>query len=55
MPVHRQLIDPFRPEAQPRDTWLLVGVAAAIVWWTRGETFARAAAVTEVIPGEARP
>ncbi len=55
MLFHWQLINPFWPDAQPWDTWLLVGVAAVIVWWRRGEMFSRAGAVTEVIPGEARP
>jgi len=55
MLFHWQLINPFWPDAQPWDTWLLVGVAAIIVWWKRDEMFSRAGAVTDVIPREAGP
>ncbi len=50
MLFHWQLINPFWPDAQPWDTWILVGVAAAVVWWRHDEMFSRHAAVTEVIP-----
>ncbi len=50
MAFHWQLIDPFWPDAQPWDTWILVAVAAAVVWWTRDEMFSREGAITEVIP-----
>ncbi len=50
MLFHWQLINPFWPDAQPWDTWILVGVAAIIVWWKRGMMFSRQGAVTEVIP-----
>ncbi len=55
MLFHWQLINPFWPDAQPWDTWILVGVAAIVVWWKRDMMFMREGAVTEVIPGEARP
>jgi membrane protease YdiL (CAAX protease family) len=55
MLFHWQLINPFWPDAQPWDTWLLVVVAAIIVWWKRDMMFSREGAVTEVIPGEMRP
>ena len=55
MLFHWQLINPFWPDAQPWDTWLLVGLAAAIAWWKRDDMFSRAGAVTDVIPGAARP
>lgn len=55
MLFHWQLINPFWPDAQPWDTWILVGVAALVVWWKREKMFTRAGAVTEVVPGEARP
>lgn len=48
---HWQLINPFWPDAQPWDTWILVAVAAAIVGWTRQEMLSREGAVTEVVPG----
>lgn len=54
MLFHWQLINPFWPDAQPWDTWLLVGVAAIVVWWKRDMMFSREGAATEVIPGEAR-
>ncbi|MHA6325978.1 CPBP family intramembrane glutamic endopeptidase [Roseivivax sp. CAU 1753] len=50
MLFHWQLINPFWPDAQPWDTWLLVGVAVAVVWWQRDAMFSRQGAVTEVIP-----
>ncbi|OOY18754.1 CAAX protease family protein [Thioclava sp. DLFJ5-1] len=55
MLFHWQLINPFWPDAQPWDTWILVGVAAIVVWWKRDMMFTREGTVTEVIPGEARP
>ena len=50
MAFHWQLINPFWPDAQPWDTWILVVVAVAVVWWNRGMMFTREGAVTEVIP-----
>jgi uncharacterized protein len=51
---HWQLINPFWPDAQPWDTWLLVGVAVVVVWWKRDSLFARpgagTSAVTAVVP-----
>lgn len=55
MLFHWQLINPFWPDAQPWDTWLLVGVAVIVVWWKRDKMFSREGAMTDVIPGEARP
>ncbi len=54
MLFHWQLINPFWPDAQPWDTWLLVAVAAVVVWLNRAEMFTRDRAVTNVIPVEAR-
>ncbi|MYM54272.1 CPBP family intramembrane glutamic endopeptidase [Thalassovita mangrovi] len=51
MLFHWQLINPFWPDAQPYDTWILVGVAAVVVWWNRASMLHRDGAVTEVIPG----
>ena len=53
MLFHWQLVNPFWPDAQPCDTWILVLVAAVVVWWNRETMFTRAGAVTEVIPGVA--
>ena len=47
---HWQLINPFWPDAQPWDTWILVGVAVVIVFWKRAALFSRDGAVTQVIP-----
>lgn len=55
MLFHWQLINPFWPDAQPFDTLILVGVTAVVVWWNRDTMFTRQGAVTEVIPGRARP
>ncbi|MBA3910943.1 MAG: CPBP family intramembrane metalloprotease [Rhodobacter sp.] len=50
MLFHWQLINPFWPDAQPWDTWLLVGVAAVVVWLNRATMFIREGAVSDVIP-----
>ena len=57
MLFHWQLINPFWPDAQPWDTWILVVVAAGVVWLDRERMFTREGAITEVLPGrgEGRP
>ncbi len=45
---HWQLINPFWPDAQPYDTWILVAVTGVVVWWNRGTLFARHVAGTSV-------
>jgi|SRR6056297_383555 len=50
MLFHWQLINPFWPDAQPWDTWILAAVAVVVVWWNRDTMFSRDGAVTEVIP-----
>lgn len=52
---HWTLINPFWPDAQPYDTWILVVVASIVVWCNREAMFNRDGAVTEVVPGSARP
>lgn len=52
MLFHWQLINPFWPDAQPYDTWILVAVALVVVWWKRDAMFTRDGSVTEVFPGE---
>ncbi|MEP2533085.1 CPBP family intramembrane glutamic endopeptidase [Shimia sp.] len=47
---HWQLINPFWPDAQPYDTWILVGVTLFVVWWNRDTMFSKNGAVTSVIP-----
>ena len=50
MLFHWQLINPFWPDAQPYDTWLLVAVTLGLIWGGRNTLFGRDGAVTEVIP-----
>ncbi|WP_253261508.1 MULTISPECIES: CPBP family glutamic-type intramembrane protease [unclassified Roseobacter] len=54
MLFHWQLILPIWPDAQPYDTWILLVVAAAVVWWNRETMLSRRSEVTEVIPGAGR-
>lgn len=54
MLFHWQLINPFWADAQPYDTWILLVVAAVVVWWNRATMLHRDGAVTEVIPGGGR-
>jgi len=55
MLFHWQLINPFWPDAQPWDTWILVAVAVGVVWWKRETMFGRMDAVTEVVPASGDP
>lgn len=50
MAFHWQLINPFWPDAQSYDSWILVGVMAVVVIWNRTSLLSRKGAVTEVIP-----
>ena len=50
MLFHWQLINPFWPDAQPYDTWILVVVAVVVVWLNRATMFTRRGAVTAVVP-----
>lgn len=50
MLFHWQLINPFWPDAQPWDTWILVVVTAGVVWLNRRTMFSRDGAVTEIAP-----
>ena len=54
MLFHWQLINPFWPDAQPWDTWILVAVAVIVVWWNRDTMFTREGAVTDVVPAASR-
>mgnify|MGYP005854481825 CR=1 FL=1 len=49
MLFHWQLINPFWPDAQPWDTWILLLVAVIVVWWNRDTMFTRESGVTEVL------
>ncbi|WP_240484680.1 CPBP family intramembrane glutamic endopeptidase [Pseudoponticoccus marisrubri] len=50
MLFHWQLINPFWPDAQPWDSWILLALALVMVWLHRDTMFTRAGAVTEPIP-----
>jgi len=50
MLFHWQLINPFWPDAQPWDTWILVGLTVVVTWWRRDTLFRCEAAVTNVVP-----
>ena len=52
---HWQLINPFWPDAQPWDTWILVAVAVAVVWRNRDTMLTREGAVIEIVPELDRP
>ena len=49
MLFHWQLINPFWPDAQPYDTWILAVVAVVVVWLNRATLFTRRGAVTAVV------
>jgi uncharacterized protein len=51
MLFHWQLINPFWADAQPWDTWILLTVAAVVVWRNRDTLFTGKDAVTAVAPG----
>lgn len=50
MLFHWQLINPFWPDAQPYDTWILTAVTVVVVWMHRRAMLTRGDAVTAVIP-----
>ena len=47
---HFSLMNPVFPDAQPYDTYILVVVAALIVWWNRKDMFTKQGTIVEVIP-----
>jgi len=47
---HFQLMNPIWPDAQPYDTYILVIVAAVLMWISRKAMFTVSGSVTEVIP-----
>lgn len=50
MLYHFQLNNPLWPDAQPYDTWLLIGVSVLLLVFNRKAMFSRDGAYTEVIP-----
>ncbi len=55
MLFHWQLINPFWPDAQPWDTWLLVAAVVGLAWFARARLFSRESAVTAVVPKAGAP
>lgn len=49
---HFQLMNPIFPDAQPYDTYLLIGVASLVVWRNRNDMFRKESSITEVIPSQ---
>jgi len=47
---HFSLMNPIFPDAQPYDTYMLILIAALIVWRKRKSVFSKGNAVVEVIP-----
>lgn len=54
MLFHWQLINPFWPDAQPWDTWILLVVAVIVVWCNRRTMFRRDGATVRVLPATER-
>lgn len=50
--MHYQLMNPVWPDAQPYDTYLLVGIAVAVVWFNRRNMFSRKESGTVVISSQ---
>ena len=47
---HFSLMNPVFPDAQPYDTYMLVVIAALIVWWNHKDMLTKEGAIIEVIP-----
>ncbi len=46
---HFQMMNPLWPDAQPYDSFILIGVAVIVVWLNRNRLFQREAAITDVL------
>nr|MEE4269617.1 CPBP family intramembrane glutamate endopeptidase [Candidatus Krumholzibacteria bacterium] len=46
---HFQMMNPIWPDAQPYDTYLLLGMAGLMLWVKRQAMFPRGGAVTRII------
>ena len=46
---HFQMMNPLWPDAQPYDSFILIGVAALVVWLNRRSLFQRGSGITEVL------
>lgn len=49
---HFLVMNPIFPDAEPYDTYLFVGAAVLVIWFSRKAMFTRKAAIVEVIPGQ---
>lgn len=49
---HFNLMNPIFPDAQPYDSYFLIGISLVVVWLYRKEMFTKEGAVTAVIPKE---
>jgi membrane protease YdiL (CAAX protease family) len=47
---HFMLMNPIFPDAQPYDTYIIILIAAIVVWFNRRTMFNRESAVTRIIP-----
>lgn len=47
---HFMLMNPIFPDAQPYDTWIIIVIAAIVVWFNRRTMFTSDGAVTRIIP-----
>lgn len=47
---HFMVMNPVFPDAQPYDTWIILGIAFIVVWFNRKTMFTGEGAVTRVIP-----
>ena len=45
----RSMMNPLWPDAQPYDSFILIGVAALVVWLNRSSMFQRDGAITDVL------
>ena len=43
------MMNPLWPDAQPYDSFILIGVAALVVWLNRSSMFQRCGAITDVL------
>ena len=48
--LHLQLINPLWPDVQPYDSWVMLFVAALVVWFNRTALFSPQSAITDVVP-----
>ena len=44
-----QMMNPLWPDAQPYDSFILIGVAVLVVWLNRSSMFQRDGAITDVL------